>query len=112
MRDAAPLLLLSLAVGCATAPDRLCDLERSGLSVITNPPPESQALLAQLREELPAALDESRLHGVWLESGVGDLYLCTYRRRPVVTRSCGVTVYRYTKTADGYQGETISVAAC
>lgn len=109
---AVALLLLALATGCATAPERLCDLERAGLSLLSSPPPDAEALLAGLRAESKVGLDERRFHWVWLESGAGELYLCTYRRSPVVTRSCGITVYRYAKTAEGHEGMTIGIAAC
>jgi hypothetical protein len=101
-----------LAGGCASAPERICDLERTGLSRLPIPPPESEALLAQVLEGRPKAMDAARFHWVWLASAEGELFLCTYRRRPVVTTSCGVTVYRYTKTADGYEAVTTSISAC
>lgn len=105
-------LPLVLAASCATKPAVLCDHHRADLFVMSTPPTEAQELLAELRASLPKAVDERRDHVVWLQSAVGDLYLCTYQRRPVVTSTCGATVHHYVKTASGYEGETISISAC
>ena len=112
MRVAAALLLVGAAGGCATVPEKTCDLEKLGLSVLLDPPPDTVGLQEQIRKETPAALDQDRFHWVWLQSRQGDLYLCSYPRRPVVTGRCGATVYNFAKTPDGYEGTTISVVAC
>ncbi len=112
MKAAVALLLAAAAGGCATVPEKTCDLGEVGLSVLLDPPTDTVRLEEQIRNETPAALDEERLHWVWLQSRQGDLYLCSYPRRPVVTGHCGATVYNFAKTPDGYEGTTISVVAC
>lgn len=103
---------LLLATGCATAPAELCDHGEFGLTVLPTPPPESTALLAEIAADFPNAVDADRDHVVWLQSGDGDLFLCTYQRRPVLTGRCGADVHHYARTGDGYEGVDISISAC
>lgn len=112
MRKLLVTLPLVMAAGCATSPAVLCDHFEVGLAVMAQPPAEAQALLAELRTALPNAVDERRDHVAWLQSAGGDLYLCTYERRPVVTGTCGATVHHYVRTATGYEGGHVSISAC
>ena len=105
--------LLALTVGaCASTPETLCDHGGLGLAVLETAPPEASNLLGELRAEFPSAIDDRRDHVVWLRSAGGDLYLCTYKRQPARTGTCGATVHKFTQTADGYKGGNISASAC
>lgn len=103
---------LMFATGCATTPARICDHDGVGLTAMSTPPDEAPRLLAEVRADLPAVVDERRDNVVWLTSARGDLYLCTYPRRPASTGTCGATVHHFARTASGYEGKTISISAC
>lgn len=105
-------LLLLTAGGCASTPDRLCDHEDQGLSVLASAPAEASDLLATLRARFPAAVDDQKVNSVWLRSASGDLYLCTYSKGPAPTGRCGATVHRFTRTQSGYVGGDVSISAC
>ena len=107
----AALLLLFLGA-CASTPEELCDHGDLGLAVLATAPPEASNLLSELRAEFPLAIDDRRDHVVWLRSHGGDLYLCTYKRRPARTGACGATVHQFAQTAEGYKGGNVSVSAC
>src|SRR5687767_13688641 len=106
----AALFVLSVG-GCASTPEVLCDHEEE-LSVLASAPPEASALLAEIRSLSATAVDDQRDHVFWLRSNSGDLYLCTYNRRPVLTGTCGAVVHRFTKRANGYIVDSTSVSAC
>jgi hypothetical protein len=79
---------------------------------MSTPPAEAQALVAELRAVFPNAINERRDHVVWLESSAGDLFLCTYGRRPVRTGTCGATVYSYVRNESAYEEGIMSISAC
>ena len=112
LRWATALLFGVMVGGCASAPGKICAPAGAGLAVLSSPPSEAEGLLARLRDDVPNAVDETRDHVVWLTSDEGDLYLCTYHRRPIATGSCGATVHHYAKTADGHEGVTVTLSAC
>ena len=112
IRKAIAALLVLTTGACVSTPEMLCDHEEQGLVALPTAPPEAPGLLAELRAKRPSAIDEGRDHIVWLRSTEGDLFLCTYRKHPVRTGTCGAIVHRFDRTPDGYVGGMITVSAC
>lgn len=101
-----------LVGGCASTPEAICDHGAVGLTVMSTPPAEAARLLSDIRSRTPKRIDEKRDHMFWLQSEAGDLFLCTYRRHPIRTGTCGATVDRFARTADGYEGVTVTISSC
>lgn len=112
MRLPAALLATALVSGCATSPDVLCDHRDIGLQVLATPPDEAGALVSALERSRPNAVVRSSERAVWLRDDAGNLYLCTYRKRPVSTGTCGATVQSFIRDGDRYTPGSASISAC
>ena len=112
MRIQALLLSAALLSGCATSPDVLCDHQGHALQVLASPPDEAATLISAIEESMPGAVDERRDRQAWLRDSAGNLYLCTYRKRPVQTGTCGATVHTFVRGGSGYAIGSTSISAC
>lgn len=112
MKQLSFALLAVLLSACATPATVLCDHEGQGLKVLTSPPHDAEDLVAEIRRNYPAAIDAKRDHLVWLSSESGEIYLCTYRKHPARTGTCGATVHSFVHRGERLAPGYASISAC
>ena len=112
MRLPVALLATALVSGCATSPEILCDHHEIGLQALATPPAEAGALVSALERSRPDAVGRSNERAVWLRDDAGNLYLCTYRNRPVRTGTCGATVQSFIRDGVHYTRGSATISAC
>ena len=105
------LVVIALLPGCVVSPIVGCVEKGDEWQLMAQPPANASELIL-LAEEGNKVLEESDSRSTaWFTSRSGDLFVCSYRTRPVPTSNCGSLGYIFREKA-GEVTVHVSIVSC